>query len=290
MIPGDFDYHCPSTLDEAVHLLTQFGDEAKILAGGQSLIPAMRFRLAMPENIIDINHVSELDYIEERGGYLAIGALAREIELERSALIKERYPLLYQTGKVVADPVVRTRATIGGNVAHADPANDHPATMLAYNATMVGFGPEGERLIPVDEFFVGLFENALRPNEILKEIRIPFPEAGTGGAYVKIERKVGDYAISAAAVQLRMDKNMCLEARIGLTNIAPVSMRARNAEKMLIGNLVTEEVLEGIGVAAAEECDPSPDLRGGVEYKRDLTRVVTKRAVSKAIRQSGVKQ
>jgi carbon-monoxide dehydrogenase medium subunit len=196
--------------------------------------------------------------------------------------VASRYPLLADAGRVIADPLVRNRATVGGNLAHADPANDHPAVMLAYGATIVAHGPDGRREIAADDFFVGLFENALEPNEILVEIRIPTPVAGSGGAYEKFERKVGDYAVSAAAVQLTLDGDTCKAARIALTNVSAVPMRATNAEKALAGKAMTDESVEAAGKAAAAECDPSADLRGSVEYKRDLTRVMVKRAIRKA--------
>lgn len=283
MIPGQFDYHSPATLDDALALLGEHGDNAKILAGGQSLIPAMRFRLAMPEVLIDINNLQGLDYIREENGHLVIGAMTRESSLEESALVQSKYQLLADTAHVIADPLVRNMATIGGNLAHADPANDHPATMLAYNAEVVALGPGGTRVIPIDDFFTGLFENALADDEILTQIRIPTPGPNSGGAYLKIERKVGDYAISAVAVQLTMNGDTCTAARIGLTNVSPVPMRSTGAEQALIGQTVTAEVLEAAGQAAAAECDPSADLRGSVEYKRDLTRVLVKRAVRQAI-------
>lgn len=283
MIPGKFDYYAPTSLDEALSLLQTHGDEAKILAGGQSLIPAMRYRLAMPEVLIDINGIGGLDYVREDNGRLAIGSMTREVTLEDSALVQSKYHLLADTAAVIADPVVRNLATVGGNIAHADPANDHPATMLAYNAEVVAVGPDGTRTIAIDDFFVDLFENALADNEILTEIRIPTPGANSGGAYVKVERKVGDYAISAVAVQLTMNNGVCTAARIGLTNVSPVPMRAKNAEQLLIGSAITDDLLEAAGQAAAAECDPSADLRGSADYKRDVTRSLVKRAVQKAV-------
>lgn len=283
MIPPQFDYHSPGSLEEAVSLLDRLGDQAKILAGGHSLIPAMRFRLAMPENLVDINGLADLEYIREEAGWLAIGALTRESALEESLLVQKRYPLLAETAAVIADPLVRNLATVGGNLAHADPANDHPATMLAYGAELKVHGPGGARTIPIDEFFTRLFETSMAANEILTEIRIPQPGPGSGGAYLKLERKVGDYAISAAAVQLTMDGDRCAAARIGLTNVNPTPMRATAAEEILSGQVITEELLEAAGQAAGEQSDPSPDLRGSVEYKRDLTRVMTKRAIRKAM-------
>jgi len=279
MIPAQFDYHAPKSLDEAIALLGQNAGNAKVLAGGQSLIPAMRFRLAMPEVLIDINGITQLEYIREQNGYLAIGALTRETALEESSLIAERYPLLLDTAKVVADPLVRQRATVGGNLAHADPANDHPATMLAYAAQIVARGPKGERTIAIDDFFTGLFENSLDAGEILTEIRIPSPKPQSSGAYVKIERKVGDYATTAVAVQLETAGDVCKAVRIGLTNVSATPMRAKQAEAKLVGQALTEQNLEAAAKLAASECDPSSDLRGSAEYKRDVTRVVVKRAI-----------
>jgi carbon-monoxide dehydrogenase medium subunit len=286
MIPGEFDYFAPQTVQEAVSLLAEHGADAKILAGGQSLIPAMRFRLAVPGALIDINNIAGLQGFREDNGHLAIGALTRESALEDSEMIRQRYHLLADASRVIADPIVRNMATVGGNLAHADPANDHPAVMLAYNAQVVAVGKSGARTISIDQFFLDLFKSALKDDELLTEIRIPRPAANSGGAYVKMERKVGDYAISAAAVQLTMDGDRCVAARIGLTNVNPTPMRAKNAEQALIGNRLTDDVLEAAGKAAANECDPSPDLRGSVAYKRDITRVLTKRAIRAAAARS----
>jgi carbon-monoxide dehydrogenase medium subunit len=283
MIPGDFNYFAPTTVQEAASLLVEHGSGAKILAGGQSLIPAMRFRLSLPDTIIDINGLTGLQYIREDEGHLAIGALTRESAIEGSSAVHGGYHLLADAAKVIADPIVRNLATVGGNLAHADPANDHPAVMLAYNAHVVAVGRNSTRTIPIDNFFVDLFTNSMHADEILTEIRIPKPAARSGGAYVKLERKVGDYAISAVAVQLTLDGNRCVAARIGLTNVNPVPMRAKNAEQSLIGNSLTDNVIEAAGAAAAAECDPSPDLRGSIDYKRDITRVLTKRAIRSAI-------
>ncbi len=283
MIPGEFDYHSPQTLAEAISLLVEHGDEAKILAGGQSLIPAMRFRLALPGTLIDINRIDGLSYLREENGHLLIGAMTRESALEESDIVQSKYHLLADAAAVIADPLVRNLATVGGNIAHSDPANDHPAVMLAYGATVMAAGPNGTRRIAIDDFFTDLFENSLEENEILTEIRIPTPAAGTGGAYLKLERKVGDYAISAAAVQLTMSGGTCTAARIGLTNVSPVPMRAKNAEQALVGQALTDDVIEAAGQAAAAECDPSQDLRGSVAYKRDLTRVMVKRTIRKAM-------
>jgi carbon-monoxide dehydrogenase medium subunit len=283
MIPGEFNYFAPTTVQEAISLLAEHGSGAKILAGGQSLIPAMRFRLAVPETIIDINQLTDLQFIREANGMLSIGALTRESALEESDVVQQRYHALADAARLIADPVVRNMATVGGNIAHADPANDHPAVMLAYNAQVVAVGKNGVRTIPIDSFFTGLFENALTEGEILTEIHIPTPGANSGGAYVKMERKVGDYAISGIAVQMTVSGGTCSAARIALTNVSPVPMRAQNAEQVLIGKQLTDDVIEAAGQAAANECDPSSDLRGSSDYKRDITRVLTKRAIRTAL-------
>jgi carbon-monoxide dehydrogenase medium subunit len=282
LIPASFDYHAPSTVDDAVALLARLGGDAKLLAGGHSLIPAMRLRLAQPAALIDLNRIPGLDRVEERDGHLAIGALTREVTIEESPVVRGRYPMLADTSAVVADPLVRNRGTVDGNLAHADPANDHPAAMLAYGAELVAQGLGGRRTIAIDDFFVDLFENALSSDEVLVEIRVPTPGPGAGGAYLKVERKVGDYALSAVAVQLTMDGDTCTAARIGLTNVAPVPMRATDAAGEVAGKALTDAVLEAAGRAAAAQCDPSADLRGSVDYKRDLTRVLVKRALRRA--------
>ena len=204
MIPGPFAYHRAGSVAEALALLAEHGDEAKLLAGGQSLIPLMRFRLANPAVLIDINPIAALRGLRLEDGDLVIGALTREVELERSPLVGERYPLLADAAAVIADPLVRNLATVGGNLAHADPANDHPAAMIASGRCCTSPGPSGERVIPVDDFFVDTFTTALAPDELLTAIRLPAPPPRSGGAYVKFERKVGDYAIAAAAAHLSL--------------------------------------------------------------------------------------
>lgn len=283
MIPPTFDYAAPETLSEAVSLLSQNGD-AKILAGGQSLIPMMRFRLAAPAVLIDINRLSELEYIREEDGWLKIGALTREVMIDSSDLVRERYSLLADTARVVADPLVRNMSTIGGNLAHADPANDHPATMLAYGARVVATGPGGERVIPVEEFFLGPFESTLSPDEILTEIQIPVPEANSAGAYFKLERKVGDFATAAVAVQVRLDdKGGCAYAGIGLTNVGFAPIKATAAEEALMGQPLNDASIKDAAHLASEEAEPESDYRGTADYKRHLVKILTVRALRKAI-------
>ena len=287
MIPPSFDYHVPNSVNDAVGMLKQYGSEAKILSGGMSLIPLMKLRLAEPAHLIDINQISGLDQIEEADGFLTIGALVREANLEKSMLIRSKYPLLLDTTLVIADPLVRNRATIGGNLAHGDPANDHPATMLALEAELVVVGPQGERKIPVTGFFTDLFTTALSSDEILTEIRIPIPPAGSGGAYFKLERKVGDFATAGVAAQLTVGKDdVCERVGIGLTNVGVTPVKAEKAEEALRGKKIDGESIKRAAQLAAQESAPTADLRGSEEYKRDLVRVLTVRALNRALERS----
>jgi aerobic carbon-monoxide dehydrogenase medium subunit len=288
MIPSSFEYLRPKTIPEAVALLQQHGDEAKILSGGQSLIPMMKLRLARPGYLIDINRISGLSYVKEDGGFLKIGGLTREAELEASPVVRSRYPILLDTAHVIADPQVRNLATVGGNLAHGDPANDHPATMVALGAQVVATGPKGERVIPIENFFVTLFTTALQHEEILTEIRVPVPPPRSGGAYFKLERKVGDFATAAVAVQLTLDdKGVCQKVGIGLTNVGPTPVKARKAEEFLRGKKLDEANVAQAAQLAADESAPSADLRGPVEYKKALVKELAKRALSRAAERAG---
>lgn len=284
MIPGAFTYLAPRSVPEAISLMQQHGDDAKVLAGGQSLIPVMRFRLAEPKYIIDVNRIEELTGIAQRGDQLIIGALVREVDLERHPLVREHFPILIDTSEVIADPLVRNLSTVGGNLAHGDPANDHPATMLALRAEVVAVGPNGERVIPIDDLFVDTFTTSLATDELLTEIRIPMPEPGSGAAYVKFERKVGDYAVAASAINLTLDSDgRVTQAGIGLTNASYKPLRAANAEAALTGQEPTDDVIRAVAEAAAAEADPSEDLRGSVDYKRAMVRTMTTRAIARAL-------
>jgi aerobic carbon-monoxide dehydrogenase medium subunit len=284
LIPPAFEYLRPKTIPEAIAFLQQYGDEAKILSGGQSLIPMMKFRLARPGYLIDINRIAGLAYIKEDSGYLKIGGLTREAELENSPLIRSKYPIISDTTQVIGDPQIRNLATLAGNLAHGDPANDHLATMVALRAEIVAVGPAGERVIPIDEFFVTLFTTNLQHDEIISEVRIPEPAPHSGGAYFKLERKVGDFATAASAVQLTLDPNGTFRSMgIGLTNVGPTPIKARKAEDFLRGKSATEENIAHASRLAGEESEPSADLRGPVEYKRGLVKELTRRALSRAI-------
>ena len=288
MIPPSFEYLRPSTVKEAVALLQQHGDAAKILSGGQSLIPMMKLRIARPEYVIDINRIPGLEYIKEDGGYLAIGGLTREADLESSDLIRTKFPIIHDTAGFIADPQVRNMATVGGNLAHGDPANDHPATMLALGAQIVATGPAGTRTIGIDDFFVSLFTSALKGDEILTEIRIPMPAPRSGGAYFKLERKVGDFATVGVAAQVALDAGgLCNKAGIGLTNVGGTPIRAHKAEDYLKGKKLDESTIKQAGQLAADESEPSSDLRGPSDYKKAMVMELTRRALGRAGERAG---
>ena len=282
MIPPLFDYHAPTTIPQALELLARFGEEAKILSGGQSLLPLLKLRFAQPGHLVDIGRIPGLDYIHEEGGFLRIGALVREAALEASPLVRSKYPILADTAAVIADPIVRNLATVAGNLAHGDPANDHPATMLALGAEVVITGAKGSRTVPIAQFFTGLFTTALTPAEVLTEIRIPAPPAGSGGAYVKLERKVGDFATAGAAAYLVLKGGVIERAGIGLTNLGPTPIKATDAEKHLAGKRPDESAFAEAGRLAAAATSPGADLRGAVDYKKEMARVLTVRALRKA--------
>ena len=288
MIPASFDYHAPSSLADAIALLQRHGDQAKVLSGGQSLLPLLKLRMGAAEHLVDIGRIPGLEYIKEDGGFLKIGGRTRESMLERSELIRSKYPILYDTALVIADPLVRNRATVGGNLAHADPANDHPATMLALGAEVVATGPAGERTIPIAEFFTGIFSTTLAADEILTEIRIPIPPPGSGGAYVKLERKVGDFATAAAAAQVTLAAGgEVARAAIGLTAVGPMPIKAAAAGEFLLKKRPDAATIAEAARLAAADASPTADRRGSVEYKREMARVLTARALARAIERAG---
>ena len=283
MIPAPFNYEAPTTLNEALALLEQHGDEAKILAGGHSLLPMMKLRFAQPETLIDINGIPGLSYIKEEGGYLQIGAMTREVDLEESDLILSRYPIFTDASKLIADPSVRNMGTVGGNIAHGDAANDHPAVMIALRAKVEITGRGGSRTVQIDDFFHGFYMTAVQPNEILTSIHIPSLPAGSGSAYHKLERKVGDYATAGAAVALTIDGTGTVTyAGIGLTNVNPTPLRAARSEAALLGKKLNDETIAQAAQYASEDCSPSADLRGDEEYKRAMVGVLVKRMIHKA--------
>jgi carbon-monoxide dehydrogenase medium subunit len=291
MYPASFEYHAPVALDEAIGLLAELGDEAKVLAGGCSLIPIMKLRLAEPGHLVDLRRIPELRGVTVADETLRIGAMTREAELEASPLVARLAPMLAETSSVIADPLVRNMGTVGGNIAHADPANDHPATMLALDASFEITGPAGQRVVDAGSFFVDLYETVLGQGEIVTAILVPARAATTGAAYYKLERQVGDFAIVAAAAWLRIEEGVVQAARIALTNAAPTPRRAHAAEASLVGQAPSDSALRAATEAAVEGLEPWDELRGSARYKLEVTPVVVRRAVASAIsRANGLKE
>ena len=282
MIPPAFDYHAPRTVGEAIALLSSLGDDAKLLAGGHSLLPMMKLRFAQPGVLIDINRIPELRGISEAGGVIRIGAMTTENELIASPLLQKHLPLLVEAALLIADPQVRNRGTIGGDIAHGDPGNDHPAIAMALDATFELQGPKGTRQVKAVDFFHGTYMTALAEDEILTAILVAPFAAGTGYAYQKLKRKTGDWATAGAAVILRMAGGVVSHASIGLTNVAPTALRASAAEAALLGHALTEATISLAASAVRSICDPAEDLRGDVEYKTAMAAEMSKRAIRAA--------
>ncbi len=278
MIPAQFDYVAPATVEEAVAALAEHGDEAKIIAGGQSLLPVLRLRLNAPELVIDLGRIEGLSGVREDGPDLVIGAMTTHHEVANHPLIREHAALLAKATAEVADPQIRHRGTLGGALAHADPAGDLGAPVLALGATLVAQGPGGVRRIAADDFFVDLFETALGEDEILTEIRIP-KHTGWGAHYEKFVRIKHQWAIVAVAATVRLDGDTIAEARIGLTNMGSTPLRAHTVEARLAGSLATVEAVGAAAAAADEGTNPPSDLNGAADYRQHLARVLTRRAV-----------
>jgi aerobic carbon-monoxide dehydrogenase medium subunit len=287
VIPGAFDYHRPASLEEVVALLTEHGDEGRLLAGGHSLIPMMKLRLANPSHLIDLRLVAGLKGIEEADGAIRIGAMTTQAEVIASEVLAARLPILRETALQIADPQVRYCGTIGGNVANGDPGNDMPAVMLALGAEFVVRGSSGERAIPAPDYYQAAFTTALADNELLSALRIPVPPAGHGRAYEKMKRKVGDYAIAAAAVVLVMDGGACRDARIALTNLADVPLLAEAAGRALIGTPVDDAAALNAAAAAVAITEPASGLHGPAEFRKHVAGVMVRRAILRARERAG---
>jgi carbon-monoxide dehydrogenase medium subunit len=287
MIPPSFQYHAPSSVSDAIALLNQYGDEAKLLAGGHSLLPMMKLRFAEPEHLVDINNIDSLKGIREQNGDIVIGAMTSENALIASDLLQRKCPLLPQAVKLIADPQVRNRGTIGGDIAHGDPGNDHPALMMALDAVFTLVGANGSREVAANDFFLGTYYTALEADEILTEIRIPELAANTGASYHKLKRKTGDFATAAAAAVIQITGGSCQKARITLTNLGPTALRAGDAEAVLVGQVITEALIDQAALKAMEICDPAEDLRGDIEYKTHMGGEMTRRAIRDAIKNAG---
>jgi aerobic carbon-monoxide dehydrogenase medium subunit len=281
-VPAQFEYEVAGSVDEAISLLQRYGPESRLLAGGHSLIPMMKLRLAFPEVLIDIHELdNELRYVREEDGTLRVGALARHRDLLESPIVQARYTLLADAEKFIADPLVRNMGTVGGSFAHADPSEDLPAAFVALGAEVVARGPRGERTIAVEDLAVGPFETALEPDEILTEARVP--RAPQGSSYFKVERRAGDYASAALGAALWMSGDEIEEARIGMCSVGSTTLRAGGAEEVLKGQHPDGELYRRAAERAAEECDPPDDARGTPDYKRDLVRVLAMRALEQAV-------
>src|SRR5262245_25136360 len=282
MIPGPFSYHRPASVADAVKLLAGLGDDARPLAGGHSLIPMMKLRLATPEHLVDLSGIGALKGVHQEYDKIVIGAMTTQHELQQSGTIAELVPILTETSLVIADPQVRYRGTIGGNVANGDPGNDMPALMLALGATYVLEGPGGKRDVAARDFYHGAYFTALEPGEILTSVSIPVPPGGHGYAYEKLKRKIGDYATAAAAVILTMSGGKVATCAIGLTNLSETPLLAEDAANAVIGTALGEPDLKNAAAAAQKIMSPAADARGPVEYRRSVGGVMVMRALKRA--------
>jgi len=283
MIPPSFEYHRPSSVEEAVGLLSSLGSEVKILAGGHSLLPMMKLRFAEPEHLVDINRIPELKGVRVIGDDIVIGAMTSENAVIADPVLNAKVPLLPEAAKNIADPQVRNRGTIGGDIAHGDPANDHPALALACDAIMTVAGPNGTRQVPASEFFLGTYWTALEETDVLTEITVKAFPQGAGYAYKKLKRKTGDWATAACAVVVALSGGSVSHIRITLTNLGPTALRAYDAESILMGQSINDDLIRQAAAKAMEICDPAEDLRGDAEYKTAMAGQMVQRAINEAL-------
>jgi carbon-monoxide dehydrogenase medium subunit len=282
MYPSRFRYEAPRSLDEALALLRQFGDEAKVLAGGQSLVPLLKLRFASPELLVDINGLPGLDHHrEDPDGTLHVGALCRHATLERSALLVSKHPLMASAAPLIADPIVRNRGTLVGSLCHSDPQGDWASVLLALGGHVVAAGPSGRRTIPAAEFSVGPFQNALQPGEIAVEAVVPAPRGEVSGRYLKLERRVGDFATAGVAVALETSGGLVTRAGIGLTGVGPSTIQAVAAEQALLGRPLDTDSIEEAATLAAEAAQPRSDHRGSAAYKRHVVATFVRRGLAR---------
>ena len=282
MYPAQFDYHTPGTVKEALDLLGKYKDDAKLLAGGHSLLPAMKFRLARPAHLVDLRKVPGLSGIKEEGGMLVIGAMTTHWAIESSPLVKAKCPVLAQTAAQIGDPMVRNMGTIGGSLTHADPAADYPATIIALNAEMVVEGPKGKRTIKVDDFFKSLMTTAVGPDEILTEVRVPVCGANVGCAYMKFPHPASRFAVVGVAAALTVEGGKVSKASIGITGAGTKAVRAKGVEAALLGKALDAATIQAAAEKAPDGVDVQADLQGSVEYKTHLLKVFAKRAIEAA--------
>lgn len=284
MKPAPFAYAAPSTIEEAIALLTEHGEEAKVLAGGQSLVPMMNFRLARPQYVIDLNRLGGLDYITERDGVLAVGTMTRQRRLERSDLVQQHYPLLAEATALIGHPAIRNRGTVGGSMAHADPAAELPAVLLAYGGSAMVQGPQGTRQIPAEELFVTYFTTSLALDEILTEVRFPRWPPGTGWCFMEESRRHGDFAMVGVAALLTLDAaRRCTRVAVALTGVGGVPYSVAQASALLVGQVPDEARIAEVAQAASAGVEPEGDLHASAEFRRHLSGVLTRRALPKAV-------
>lgn len=286
MTPGVFEYHRPSTVEEALELLSRFGEDGKVLAGGHSLVPMMKLRLAEPEHLVDISGLSDLRGIREEGNEIVIGAGTTQAEVLGSELLSAKCPILPEAAALIADPQVRNCGTVGGNCANGDPGNDDPAIMMALGADYALKSKGGARTVAARDFYEGVYTTALEDDELLTEVRIPIAN-GAGMSYQKIKRKVGDYAIAASAVTLSMSGGTCSDASVGLTNVGDTALLSTAAADALKGTRVDDAAIDAAVEAAMASCNPAADLRGTVEYRRAMAGEMTRRAIGAALSRAG---
>jgi carbon-monoxide dehydrogenase medium subunit len=283
MFPASFDYVAPRSLEEALAELDEKGEEAKVVAGGQSLIPLMKLRFAEPGMLVDLNRIGGLAGIEEADDALALGALVRHNDVAFSEVVNRSHPLIASAAPQIADPLVRNMGTLCGSLCHADPAGDWGSVMLALGAQVTATSSSGRRTIPIDDFLVDTFTTSLQPNEMVTEVRVPGPRGSSGGAYLKLERKVGDFATVGVAVQLELSNGAIGRAGIGLTAVGPSNIRAAEAESALAGAAPDGEAFEEAAQLAARAAEPGDDVRGSADYKRAVVAAFVKRGLVTAL-------
>ena len=291
MYPVAFEYLAPKGIGEAIEFLRRYGEDAKLLAGGQSLVPMMKLRVARPKYLIDIHRIADLNYIREDAGSVHLGAMTRHVQIEDSQLIGEKLPILREAASEIGDAQVRNRGTIGGGLVEADPSGDYGAVVLALNAEMKCMSPRGERVIPAADFFTFAYTTALQSDEILTEVILPIPNSGSAGVYLKLERVAGDFAIASAAVQLSLDPNdACNQIGIGVTGAGTVPQKALSVEILLRGKKITPELIEEAGRLIQEGAEPIEDLRGSAAYKKKALSAILRRAIAESLRRAEAKR
>ncbi len=291
MYPAAFEYLAPKGVGEAIEFLRRYGEDAKLLAGGQSLVPMMKLRVARPKYLIDIHRIADLNYIREDAGSVHLGAMTRHVQIEDSQLIGEKLPILREAASEIGDAQVRNRGTIGGGLVEADPSGDYGAVVLALNAEMKCMSPRGERVIPAADFFTFAYTTALQSDEILTEVILPIPNSGSAGVYLKLERVAGDFAIASAAVQLSLDPNdACNQIGIGVTGAGTVPQKALSVEILLRGKKITPELIEEAGRLIQEGAEPIEDLRGSAAYKKKALSAILRRAIAESLRRAEAKR